>query len=394
MVIYYVTMAALLGFGWLACVYRPSKRNLILFLTFAGIILVAIATMRYSIGYDYFNYKRIYEELGGMTFQEILSSRVYIKFIGYAFLNKLVAMTGSGYHVLLFLLNVAMTSAVLWMVYRHSTMPWVSLFIYITLQFFAHSMNLLRQSIAATICLMAYTFIRDKKLLPFLLVVAVACTFHLSALFMLPVYFVLNWRASAGHYLAVGIPAVFIYLYSTPIARLLTHYIFKSYAGYIDSRYWAPLKWSYAVFPAVYFIVVLFFAKKLLEANPKNKVLINSAFYSFLLYFFSTHHMILERFSIYVFLYSLFLIPAVLDTFRVDSLPLTDIAYYRAHSPKERKLLREGIYSQSLIKNVAIAVALGGCLCYFFFAAAQGSNGYHKMYPYVSLLQQDEGQIE
>lgn len=389
MALYYITIAALLGFGWLACVYRPSKRNLILYLVCAGVLFTLIATMRYSIGYDYFNYKRIYEELAAMSFGEITASPVYIKFIGYAFLNKIIAITGAGYHVQLFIINAALSAGVMWIIYRYSSMPWISTFLYITLQFFAHSMNLVRQSIAATICLLAYRFLRDRKPIPFLLIVAVACTFHLSALFMIPFYFILNWKANYIHYLAVGIPAFLIYLYSTPVAKFVTQYIFTNYAGYINSRYWAGLKWTYSVFPLIYFLAALLFSGKLLRADPKNRVLINSAFYTFLIYFYSTHHMILERFSIYIFFYSLLLIPAMLDTFRVE-MPVMDREYFKKYDIEERKQMRQKIYEQGEMKALSICTAVVVCFCYFLFASSQGTNGYHKVYPYVGLWEQTE----
>lgn len=391
MMIYYVTLCVLLAGGWLTCVYRPSKQNLVLYLACAGVVLVAIATLRYSIGYDYFNYERIYYNISGMSFSQILKDPVYIEFIGYAVLNKLLAFEGAmGYMTLLLVINIALTALVFWMIYKHSSMPWISVYVYITLQFFAHSMNLVRQSIAATICLLAYRFIRDKKLIPFLLVIAVAFLFHTSALFMLPVYFVLNWNASIKHYLIVGIPALLIYVYSTPIATLVTKYIFTNYAGYINSRYWAGLKWTYAVFPLIYFAITLYYRKALLKEDPKNKVLVNSAFYTFLLYFFSTHHMILERFSIYIFFYSLFLIPAILGLHKVDYLPKPDSKYIQNFSREERQQAREKMFMQERTKQLAIVISLVLCLGYFQFASVQGTNGYHKVYPYVGIWQQTD----
>lgn len=386
MIVYYGMLLLFLILGWALCVKWKSERNNWIYLGICGAVLIFVATFRYSIGYDYFNYMRIFEEIRSLSLSEIFGSYVYQKFMGYALFNKLVATLGGDYILLLFVTNLLLTGMVVWHVHKYSKMPWLSMYLYVTLQFFAHSMNLVRQSIAATICLMSYRFIREKKLIPFLLIVTAACTFHLSAVFMLGFYLVANWKPNWKLYTGISAVALLVYIYSTPIAEFITKYVFTSYAGYITTRYWQPLKWSYAVFPAVYFLLTYWRHDKLLTKDPKNCVLINSAFYTFLLYFFSTQHMILERFSIYIFLFSLVLIPELVDTFHVE-----DSASIPPPQPGE--------YLQWFEKNQTIAIQKGSrwvaglaaivlCMCYLLFASAQGSNGYHKVYPYISVWQE------
>ena len=164
------------------------------FLLLAGGLFVLMATMRYGIGYDYFNYERLYEQLGPMTAAQLVQDPVGKQFIGYSLLTHLLYRAGLDYRSLLLVINLLMTGVVLWFVKRYSPLPWMSLFFYLTLQFFAHSMNLFRQSIAATICLLAYPFLKKRKLLPFVLVVLLAAAFHTSVLFFLPFYWILNWK--------------------------------------------------------------------------------------------------------------------------------------------------------------------------------------------------------
>ena len=144
------------------------------FLLLAGGLFVLVATVRYGIGYDYFNYERLYEQLGPMSAAQLVQDPVGKQFIGYSLLTHLLYRAGLDYRSLLLVINLLMTGVVLWFVKRYSPLPWMSLFFYLTLQFFAHSMNLFRQSIAATICLLAYPFLKKRKLLPFALVVLLA----------------------------------------------------------------------------------------------------------------------------------------------------------------------------------------------------------------------------
>lgn len=343
------------------------------FLLLAGGLFVLMATMRYGIGYDYFNYERLYEQLGPMTAAQLVQDPVGKQFIGYSLVTHLLYRAGLDYRSLLLVINLLMTGVVLWFVKRYSPLPWMSLFFYLTLQFFAHSMNLFRQSIAATICLLAYPFLKRRKLLPFVLVVLLAAAFHTSALFFLPFYWILNWKCDGRLLGGLALAAVPVYLFSNRAAQLVTQYLFPNYAGYIGSRYWAGLGYRYAIFPILYFAAAWLTRRWLLAERQENRILINSSFYVMLLYVFSIHHMILERFSIYLFPYAMLLLPKM-----VVSVP----AVQGEGRKKENKHL-ERQRRESVVLLAALAVAAG--FAYLCFASMQGTNGFHKVYPYVSV---------
>ncbi len=343
------------------------------FLLLAGGLFVLMATMRYGIGYDYFNYERLYEQLGPMTAAQLVQDPLGKQFIGYSLLTHLLYRAGLDYRSLLLVINLLMTGVVLWFVKRYSPLPWMSLFFYLTLQFFAHSMNLFRQSIAATICLLAYPFLKKRKLLPFVLVVLLAAAFHTSVLFFLPFYWILNWKCDGRLLGGLALAAVPVYLFSNRAAQLVTQYLFPNYAGYIGSRYWAGLGYRYAIFPILYFAAAWLTRRWLLAERQENRILINSSFYVMLLYVFSIHHMILERFSIYLFPYAMLLLPKM-----VVSVPAV-----QGESKKKESKRLERQRRESVVLLAALAVAAG--FAYLCFASMQGTNGFHKVYPYVSV---------
>ena len=294
---------------------KNQKQLQNLFLMTAALIFIFVATFRYGIGYDYFNYENLYEQLGPLSIQQLITDHVGREFIGYSIFTHLCWELGLSYRMLLFVVNIILTAIVFWFFKRYSPLPWLGAYLYLTLQFFAHSMNLFRQSIAATICLLAFPFLKKRKLILFVLVVLLASAFHISALFLLPFYWILNWKVDGRIYSVIAAISLPIYLFSTQAAQFLTHYLFQNYAGYIGSHYWAGLGKRYVIFPAIYFAAVWFFRKRLLNQDEKNRILINSSFYVLILYVFSTHHMILERFSIYLFMYAMVLLPKLVCTF-------------------------------------------------------------------------------
>ena len=324
--------------------------------------------------------------MGPMPVAQLLQDHVALEFPGYALYTRLCYLLGLSYRGLLLVTNLFLTSVVLWFIKKYSPLPWLSLYLYLTMQFFAHSMNLFRQSIAATICLLAYPFLKKRKLLPFVLIVLIAATFHVSAVFLLPFYWVLNWKADGRIYAVIGAVCVPFYLFSNQAAQFLTQYLFPNYAGYIGSRYWVGLGERYAVYPILYFAAVFLLRKKLLSADSNNRQLINSAFYVMLLYIFSTHHMILERFSIYLFMYGMILLPKLVDCFGTEPLPV-----HQAHNARERRMISEQkkIYQeQSWLRTIAAVLVIACSFGYLIFASVQSTNGFHKVYPYVSVFEE------
>ena len=387
----YLGMAAFLCAGsllWSGQVEHldTKKRKMLrdLFLLAAGALFVLVATCRYGIGYDYFNYQTLYEQLGPMSVLQLLQDHVGQEFIGYSIFTRLMYLLGLSYRQLLLVVNLLLTAIVVWFVRRFSPLPWLGLYLYLTLQFFAHSMNLFRQSIAATICLLAYPFLKRRKLLPFALIVLLAATFHTSALFFLPFYWILNWRCDGRLFAAMGAVAVPVYLFSNQAAQFLTQYLFPNYAGYIGSRYWEGLGYRYAIFPILYFAAVWLLRKRLLQRDEGDRILINSAFYVMLLYIFCTHHMILERFSIYLFPYAMVLLPKLAASF----LPAEGTSPTLPH--KQRQGEKQQLEQQRYLAMLATVIVVLAGFGYLLFASQQGSNGFHKVYPYVSMWSQSQ----
>lgn len=336
-----------------------------IFWALAAAYFILTATLRYGIGFDYFNYQDLYEELGVLPIGKLASDHVAKKFISYSVLMRVCHLLHFSYPALLLGINLFLTAGVFWFIKKESPLPWLSAYLYLTLQFFAHSMNLIRQSIAATICLFAYSFLKKRKFVPFCLMVVLASTFHLSALFFLPFYWILNWKVNVKRFVFFTLALVPIYLYSTQVAQFLTQYLFRSYAGYIGSRYWTGLGISYAIFPTIYWGSVLLCKDRLLKKDGDNRFFINSAFYVFLLYWFGTKHMILERFSIYLFFPAIVLLPKLAETFLEQK-------------EKGRK--------EKMRAYLVLATILLLSFAYLIFASKQGTNGFHKVYPYRSIL--------
>lgn len=89
-----------------------------------------------------------------------------------------------------FLLPIALITIipVMFLIYKYSSNHLFSIFLFIAFGYYAFFMNGIRQSIAMGLCCIAYVFAREKKLIPYLIIITIAVLFHLSAVIFIPVY--------------------------------------------------------------------------------------------------------------------------------------------------------------------------------------------------------------
>ena len=71
MAIYYITISALTGLGYLIEKKKKNNRQIIFYLGTAFAVFTFIASFRYAIGFDYFSYRDLYDIMCSMSFLEI-----------------------------------------------------------------------------------------------------------------------------------------------------------------------------------------------------------------------------------------------------------------------------------------------------------------------------------
>ena len=88
-----------------------------------------------------------------------------------------------------------------------------ALYFFMSLGYFSFIMSGLRQTIAMSICLFSFSFIKKKRLYKFLALIMLAMTFHKSAIFFVPAYFFANQelKGSKTTYLYSGILVLFFF---------------------------------------------------------------------------------------------------------------------------------------------------------------------------------------
>lgn len=309
-----------------------------------GLACWLLASLRYVTGFDY----RFYES----TFQTVaVSGLAGANWAepGYLLLNLAVSCLCDDYRVFLFAYHFLLTALVFGWIGRYSRTPWLSVYLFFTLQYFALSMNFLRQAFAAAIVLWAYPFLKSRRFLPSCGIVLLAACFHRTALIMLPLCFLLSLPPSRLHYGLAALATGIAYFLMDPLIQAAVTLVPK-YQHYLTEKYWQGNSVLYILLPLGCFLFSFPLLRQAARADPEASLLANAMLYSLLIQLFITRHFILERLSIYVAIFSLL------------ALPEAALAPCRRCSSKVRT-----------------GVLIAGGLAYFLFAVCQG---FHGVYPY------------
>ena len=193
------------------------------------IVLTLFAGSRsYHVGTDTENYTRKFNiqlDIEYFRFSEGIE-------LGYQALEYAILSVTNNYFWLLVITSLIVVYCYLRVIRRYSVNYWFSVFLYITLGIYTFFFNGLRQGLAMAIFTLAIPYLLEKKFILYLLICIIASLFHITALFMIPFYFIVNLRIEPLYKILAT------FLGSLLISRLLVSYIASTndrYEGYAQT---------------------------------------------------------------------------------------------------------------------------------------------------------------
>lgn len=161
------------------------RRNLFLCLIVGLQLFVTAAFRNLSVGGDLENYIPAYEHISQSSWDKLL----FVPFeTGYVFLNKILSLITPEVRLLLIFISGFIVFGYIRSIYRNSTMPWLSLFLFMAIGFFTESLSMLRQAIAMVIILSGLKYVEERHFRKYLLIVILAMSFHLTAVILIILY--------------------------------------------------------------------------------------------------------------------------------------------------------------------------------------------------------------
>lgn len=379
MIIYIVMFALMLVLAYPLCIKNPSKLKNGIYVGAVFLMFYLVSVFRYGIGNDYLSYMQIFDDIYRADWGQIFALGYEP---GFALLTKLISAVTTDITAIYCIYAPFILVPAAIAIYKYSKNVWISCIAYMCLTFFYASMSFIRQSIAASIILLAFCFLRDKKIVPMILMALLATAFHYTALVILPLFlFAVLFKPTKKSLIIYGSVTVVVYAAYmillkgfginplNLIADAATAVFRKDFSSYIGTVFFQNgLDWYYVIMPlAVLAITLIAYFKGWGEKNSEARVLTNFMLFTATFWLFSTIVFILERFSMYMFIYVVLALPSMLE-------------YYKDYlAEKNKKILKK---SEKKSNNYPLYAGLlvAGLFAYNVFGMCVG---YHGVFPYV-----------
>lgn len=342
MLAYNLLLLLILVLGICLCEIKKSKLNNAIFLVIVSVTMIVMSYLRANtVGIDYKQYGDYFTQVrnGGWSFL-ISSQNAYRVEPGFSLLNYLVSLFTGDVHIFMLVVSIIAVGLTAVLLYKYSPIPWVGMFVFVSFGFFGNTLSFIRQSIAIAIFLFAVHFLKEKKLLPYILVILLAASFHKTTLIMIPVYFIahikVNWKSLTAY---AGLTALVMAL-SWPLFNFITKYVYQYYATQQGLYYMGGRDWQTAAIPVVTTVTILIVKDFILRRDQRNVVLINFSVYSGLLYIMTCQHFLFQRFGMMFFTSAILLIPDLLASVGVESVQieaLNSAESLKSYKNKEQK---------------------------------------------------------
>ena len=287
----YMEVFGFLLLGGAVDVFGKNERKKHMLFVFSIILLIGFLGLRGFIGWDWWAYYPSYNNLpNGFNYE-----------IGYEIWSNIFYKIGLSYHHFTFINTVADILILAYVLKKYSKYPIFSMFLFLAVQGLSFEVDLLRNAKAVLLFIISIQFIKERKLIPFLILNILGMTFHMSSVIYLPMYFILNRNYSRKIVLPLIILGNIYYLFDTKLFIHILEYMssvlpaavggkITSYLSIIPQNYKFPIGTLYFE-RLVTFIMVFFFLHK--EKNHREKenpysLIMENSFYIFYLIFLFT----------------------------------------------------------------------------------------------------------
>lgn len=253
---------------------KIGKKMKKVFLILALGVPIVISGIRYFVGTDFAVYSSIYTSISNNGLLSI-NFGTGIE-VGFYILNMLVAFIMNNVQYV-YIISALMTVVIAYLAickYKENLSVPLIFFIYLTL-FFPQSLNIVRQSLAVVIVMFSYRYLYEKNLFKFLKWVAFAACFHITAIIVIPFYFIYNRKnKEKGHFfkfIYLILIVLFILFFKDIINIFKELGIFSKFTLY-DLNDNVHIGLGIIAQKLPFILLCLLFYKKLIKADKRNEL--------------------------------------------------------------------------------------------------------------------------
>lgn len=383
MLVYLINIFLIIVWALIFCTGKRTRLKKWMYVGICFAQLYLISAYRFMIGSDYAQYAIGFFSMARDGF----SNMSYEDWeIGYILLNKIIGIFTAKPATFIMITSLFPLIGPAYLIGKYSVNPFMSVFLYVNLYLFYLDMNFIRQAIAMSIICFAFGFLRDKKFWRFLLIVVIAAFFHLTVLYMIPVYFVGMLKVNTRSMLLYLFGLLFYYILSDGLLNIILANFHAEYSGSIFIE--SGVYFYYAFFPLLIcagMVALSYFVK---NKSRSLELLIQLTLMMGFWQIVMTKHALFERFSYYTMLFVVLAVPEALNAFK-DQLKVTMrekyTKAYHAES-KEEENYRVAVRKADGKTVLAVFLTTAGVLVLAFAYNMMGlivpDTGVHGVLPY------------
>jgi len=273
---------------------------------FALILISFIVGFRYHVGNDWQGYKETFEIIKlnkSFSFQD-----QYMEW-GFFMINFIIARLG-GHYTLMFFVIALISWYFIFKSVPATLLPLVLYFLF-TNEFFFWSMNGIRQFVAIGIFLYSIKYIIKRNLIVFILLIIFASLFHISILFVAPLYFIPFQKLYNQTFWVITFLVSFIFanvpLLISVIRNTFMFFadkipILSIYLRYFDNGQYEAQNLVVGLgylFRQIVTIIILLFSKSVINKYPQTKIYFVLYFLGSIIFNMFYMFQLIDRFNIY-----------------------------------------------------------------------------------------------
>lgn len=311
------------------------------------LIFVVLSGFRYHVGADYNNYVRYYDNIKAISSEEFWMSLLRFDEPGFKLLCILCRCIYDSPITFFVLSSVIIIVPCVLAIKKRCDTFCLGMILFVLLVF-VDTFGAIRQYMAAAIILTSLGYIEEKKFWKFVMIVFIAASFHMTALIMIPLYFLLTQKVSFKNMIFIILGSIVLrYSYDT---------IFSIIGAYKDDEI---VMYSYMTSSVNIFRVLVAFAPIVLvllmpkgKKSPRENTAINIVLINAALMYATMDSAYLARANIYMVAFFPIVIPEIMKRyskkmyFIIGLIMVTCYFFYWIYGIKVQNLFYESIFMQ------------------------------------------------
>ena len=324
---YYCLIALVVLFGWLM---RGWRKGNIKYIIVAFSLLFCVMGLRdvYTVGIDSASsYMQQFESMEGKKWSDLEGPFDWIRDLGeqsgredknagLKYLMKIVYdLTDGDYQAFIMVISFFVVLANAHIVRKYSPDPLQSILYYFGLMYFSLHFDALKQSAAMVFILYSFDAIVDRRLLRFLILMALASAFHYPSLVFLPAYWIGNMRLGRGYLILLAIIMLLVYYFRDEIVQEMSDVYYGDNSGHVITT-----NTRFLMNKVIVMLVIVAAALVIRPPDSSDRIycsLLALIGVASVLQTFAGYGNIFERLADYYFQFSFVLIPMVFENVKL-----------------------------------------------------------------------------